>query len=272
MRQGRAVVIVVGIIAVVAIGVAGTAIVFQMRERDLRLQRESELHSLRIEKEELEQQVVNVQEAKEQVESDLGRAKTQLDQMTGQLADEREAKAALVKSIDERQREIDRLGKDAEQLRSDRDQLTEQVTKLKGQQQELQAQLTQVQQAKSDLETRLTELVDQPTVELDRVVVTDPSMAGSSDMLPLGALQPAGSQISSVQGQVIVINREYDFVVINMGRNQGLQIGQEFQVFRGERALGRVKVEKIYDELSAAAILPETDKDALREGDLVKAI
>jgi hypothetical protein len=33
-----------------------------------------------------------------------------------------------------------------------------------------------------------------------------------------------------------------------------------------------VKVEKVYDELSAAAILPDSKKDIIREGDLVKAL
>jgi hypothetical protein len=36
--------------------------------------------------------------------------------------------------------------------------------------------------------------------------------------------------------------------------------------------LGRVKVEKVYDELSAAAILPESQKNNIREGDAVKAL
>jgi hypothetical protein len=268
MRGGRAVVIVVGMIAVIAIGVAGTAIVFQMRERDLRIQREGELRTLRIEKQELEQQVTTIQDAKERLESELTRATSELDQIALQVAEERDAKAALVKSIDERQREIDRLGKDAEQLKAERDQLAEQVTKLKSDQQGLQTQLSTLQQEKEELEIKLAEFSPQPTVELDRVVVTDPEASLGS----LALTQPAGSQVSTVQGQVIVVNREYDFVVINLGRNQGLAVGQEFRVIRGERVMGRVKVEKIYDELSAAAILPDTDKDAIREGDLVRAI
>ncbi|MBI3324744.1 MAG: hypothetical protein HYZ92_05640 [Candidatus Omnitrophica bacterium] len=275
MRQGRALVIIVGMIAVVASGAAATAVVFQMRERDLRLQRESELKALRSEKVELEQQYNSVQEAKEQLEGELGRARTQFDQLTKQLTDERESKAMLVKSIDERQREIDRLSKDAEQWHAEREQLTEQLTKLKSEEQELQAQLAQMQQAKSELETKMAALPEQPTVELDRVVVTDgasPSSTATGAASPGGAFQPAGSQVSAVQGQVIVVNREYDFVVINMGRNQGLEVGQEFRLVRGDRVVGRVKVEKLYDELSAASIMPESDRDAIREGDLVKAI
>ena len=75
-----------------------------------------------------------------------------------------------------------------------------------------------------------------------------------------------------LEGQVIVVNREYDFIVMNIGKNHGLAVGQEFQIVRGSQVLGKVKVEKIYNELSAAAILPESNKALIREGDAVKAL
>ena len=84
---------------------------------------------------------------------------------------------------------------------------------------------------------------------------------------------PAGASAGSpANGQVVVINREYDFIVMNMGKNQGLAIGQQFKIVRGGEVLGTVKVEKVYDELSAAAILPESKKDAISEGDAVVAL
>jgi hypothetical protein len=59
---------------------------------------------------------------------------------------------------------------------------------------------------------------------------------------------------------------------MDLGRNQGLSIGQEFNILRGGQTLGRVKVEKVYDDLSAAAILPDTQEDQIREGDQVRAL
>ena len=70
----------------------------------------------------------------------------------------------------------------------------------------------------------------------------------------------------------MVVNREYDFIVMNMGKNQGLSVGQEFQIVRNNQVLGKVKIEKVYDELSAAAILPDSKKDSIREGDAVRAL
>ena len=88
-----------------------------------------------------------------------------------------------------------------------------------------------------------------------------------------GSVMPIAASSSTLPaGQIVVVNREYDFIVVNLGKNQGLSIGQEFQIVRGNQVLGKAKVEKIYDELSAAAILPESQKNNIREGDTVKAL
>ena len=259
-RQGRAVVILLGVLAVLASAVAGVAVTMQMHERDLRLKKERELLLLKSENESLQQQVSEVRQAKQQVEAEATRLKTQLEQAASQLAEAVRAKEALAASVDERQQEVTRLSKDLEQIRSEREGVARQIDQLRSQQDTLQEQLAQAEQAKADLEAKVSELSEQPTVELEPVVVTNPQGAAAP------ALAPASN------GQVIVVNREYDFIVMNLGRNQGLEIGQEFQIVRGQEVLGRVKVEKIYDELSAAAILPNSKKEAIREGDEVRAL
>lgn len=97
--------------------------------------------------------------------------------------------------------------------------------------------------------------------------IATPSGVGAS-----ASSKPSAGASSASDGQVVVVNREYDFIVMNLGKNQGLIVGQEFQVMRNREVLGRVKVEKVYDELSAAAILPNSKKDSIREGDSVRAL
>jgi len=260
-RQGRTTTTVLAAFAIFAIGMAGVAIVFQMRERDLRLAKERELLLVKAENEDLEEQLRQIRQAKEQVEMELVLVKEQLTQMTHQLTEERQAKETLAKSVDERQQELDRLNKDLGQARSERGTLTEQLTKLQSEQETLQARLAKAEQAKAELETKVLEMSEHPSVELEKVVVTSASPS-----------EAFSSQLPARQGQVIVVNREYDFIVMNLGKRQGLALGQEFQIIRGQEVLGRVKVEKIYDELSAAAILQGSNEDAIREGDLVKAL
>ena len=263
--QGRVLVILLGIVAIVSMAGAGAAVFLQMQERDLRLAKERELSVVKTQKEEVEQELEEVKAAKEKAETELTQAKTQVEQALAQVAEERKAKDTLAKSVDDRQKEVDRLAKDMEQFKTERKTFQDQVAKLKGDQEKLQKQLTDLEQAKADLESKLLEFSKHPNVELDRVVVT-PGEPGE------GAGQTAAATGGGLQGKVVVVNREYDFIVMNLGKNQGLAIGQEFQILRGQQVLGKVRVEKLYDELSAAAILPESHKDAIREGDVVAAI
>ena len=263
--KGRVMTILLALVSVAALGAAGVAVMLQRQEHTLRLAKERQVTLLKAEKDDLEQQLGEVRQAKEQIAGELSQAKETLAKKLQELAEEHQAKETLAKSVDDRQREIDRLGKDLEQIRNERGTLTDQLTQLKGQDDQLRAQLTELQDTKTKLETKLSQASNDPTVQLDKVVVTNGTSTGA-------AAAPANTSPGGLQGQVVVVNREYDFIVMSLGKNQGLQIGQEFQIVRGEEVLGRVKVEKVYDELSAAAILPQSKKDAIREGDLVKSI
>ena len=265
--QGRILVILLGVVAIVSMAGAGAAVFLQMQERDLRLAKERELSLVKTEKEELEQELTDVKAAKDKAEDALAKTKTQVEEAAALLAEEKKSKETLAKSVEDRQKEIDRLGKDLEQFKTERQSFVDQVAKLKTDQDKLQKQLADLEQAKSDLEQKLMEASQQPSVELDKVVVTNGEGGESAAGAP-----PAAASTSGLQGKIIVVNREYDFIVMNLGKNQGLSVGQEFQIVRGQQVLGRVRVEKLYDELSAAAIMPESNKDAIKEGDVVVAI
>jgi hypothetical protein len=289
-RQGRAIIPVLGAFTAVAIIVAGAAITLQMQERNLRLAKERELALAKSENADLQDRLGELRTSKQQIEESLTRAKAQLDEAAQQLSTERQEREELTKNLEGRQREIERLTKDVEEIRTERTELSEQAAKLKAQLKSAQRQLASAEKAKEDMQAKMLEMpmpagFDQPSVNLDPVVVRNQSQAGAAmDPAALSAAGPVSmpalsapspvnaSNISTNQGQVVVVNRDYDFVVMNLGRNHGLEIGQEFQVIHGSEVVARIKVEKVYDELAAAAIMPDSKKDAIREGDVLKAI
>lgn len=258
--RGKVAVIVLGVLTLLSIAGAGVAVVLQMQERVLRLAREKELRLVKAENTQLQEQLGEATKANQELEADLAQAKTNLQDSLKQLAETQKENEELAKAVDQRQDEVNRVSKDLEQIRTERTQFTQRIAQLTQQQETLETALDTIETAKTELETKVLELSQgQPTVELEKVVVTD---AGTAN---------APSAFGGPQGQVVVVNREYDFVVMNLGKNQGLTLGQEFQVMRDNQVLARVKVEKIYDELSAAAILSPSDKAAIREGDVVRA-
>lgn len=266
-QSGKMVVPLLSVLAALAMGVGGVAMVLQMQEREKRQAAERQLHLTQAENEDLRAKLEDLQAAKASVEADLEHVRQDLAKSQGELAKAVEAQETLARSVEDREREIGRLKGDMEQVRNEAQQAATQLGELQQEREQMKRQLADLEQAKTDLEGKVMELSEHPTVELDRVLVTnEPAPTGGV------ALPVSGVAAGPNDGQVVVINREYDFIVMNLGKNHGLSVGQEFQVVRGTEVLGRVKVEKIYDELSAAAILPDSKKDVIREGDTVKAL
>jgi len=268
-KNGKMLVPMLGVLAALSMAVAVAAIWLQMQEREKRQAKERELVLVLAERDDLRAQLEETHQAKSRVEDELSRVRKELETSLEDLAKATAAQEALSRSVEDRQKEIARLAKDMVQLQSERKELAAQLADLKTEREAIQQRLTDAEAAKTELESKVMELSNQPTVELDKVLVTGPDQAP----LPRGTAMPVAAVSSmAVSGQIVVVNREYDFIVMNLGKNHGLSIGQEFQVVRGNEVLGRVKVEKVYDELAAAAILPESQKDSIREGDSVKAL
>ncbi len=263
-QAGKALVPLLGALAALAMGVAAVAIVLQIQERDKRLARERELQLAFAENDDLKVKLEETQQSKTRAEEQLSAAKKTLTQAQDELASAVKAREELSRSIEDREKEIARLTKDLEQSSADSKQMAEQL-------QSDRKRLADLEKAKADLESKVMELSGQPTVELDKVLVKG-DQGGPSAGTELAMPVPVPTSVPSADGQVVVINREFDFIVMNLGRNHGLSVGQEFQVVRGSEVLGRVKVEKVYDELSAAALLPESKKNAIREGDVVRPL
>ena len=272
-RAGKTLVPLLGVLTVLAVGVAAFAIVVQMQERDKRLAKEKELMLALAENEDLKAKLDDIQQSKSSIEEELARIRKDLAQAQQELAKAVEAQETLTRSVEDREREITRLNTDLEQTSSQKKQAADQLTQLQTERDAIKQQLADLEQAKNELEAKVMELSDRPTVELDKVVVSgEPSGSLASASPDSRALPVSTTTASSATGQVVVVNREYDFIVMNMGKNQGLTVGQEFKIVRGSEVLGKVKVERVYDELSAAAILPESKKDSIREGDAVAAL
>ena len=293
-QTGKMLVPLLGVVAALSVIIATAAIALQVQERGKRLAKERALRTVVAENGELKGQLETAQRAKTRLEDDLGRSRKELAQTQEQLAKATEEQRTLTATLGSREEQLSRVVQELEQARAAAEQSAAQLAAIRGEHETLQQQVSTLQQSKQELESKMTQLSSRPTVELEKVLVTDtrlssppPAVSASplADAFPASeppAMPPArmsaapisapAAQAPSTSGQVVVVNREYDFIVMNLGKNHGLSIGQEFQIVRGDSVLGKVKVEKVYDELSAAAILPESQKDNIKEGDTVKAL
>lgn len=73
-------------------------------------------------------------------------------------------------------------------------------------------------------------------------------------------------------GKVLIFNKEYDFVVIDLGSKSNLRLGDILSVYRDSEFIGRVQVEKIKEKTSAAVILTPWKNVEFKKSDVVKEI
>ena len=254
---------VLSVVAVVSVGIAVTAFILQMQEREKREAKEHALVLVITENDELKGQLQEVREAKVQVEAEWNATQAELAESKVQLAASLEAQTALQQSVDGREQEIARLTDELRVVKQGAEQTTKQLSSLTGEHTVARQRLGELEQSKRQVEVQLEQLTKGPLVELDRVVV------GAST---LPALPPFDAFTSAQVGQVLVINREHEFIVVNRGKHHGATVGQQFNVTRDEAVLGTLKLERVYDDLSVGGLLSDSRVNDIREGDAVTAI
>jgi hypothetical protein len=98
-------------------------------------------------------------------------------------------------------------------------------------------------------------------VELGTIVVSPETAAVSGS---------TKAPTAKLEGKVLVVNKDYNFIVINLGNKDGIAIGNIFSVLRNNKNIGEVKVEKVHESMAAAGFVTDGLKDKVAEGDLVE--
>lgn len=95
-------------------------------------------------------------------------------------------------------------------------------------------------------------------------------MEPSSEVKPQVAVMRRADQNIAV-GNVLLVNRKYNFLVTNLGSKQGLSLDDVLKVQHDGVQIAKARVEKVYDDYCAAYIVEERSEQPIGEGDMVTA-
>ncbi len=128
---------------------------------------------------------------------------------------------------------------------------------------EMEGKLKELENTKMALENKLRGFEGKyGDVELDRIVV-------SPEGVPVSQATKS-APVPKLEGKVLVVNKDYNFVVINLGNKDRIAIGNVFSVYHNNKNVGDVKIEKVNDSMSTAGFLTMDLKDKIFEGDRVE--
>jgi len=196
------------------------------------------------------------------IEVRLKEATAQIDDLTNELKEERESKIESVSYLNQ-------VKSDLEELKAIKSDLEDKLKQTQDEAVSMQDKLGILESEKNELETRVTELEGGlQGVELGKIVVSPESEAGMLKAKGLAG-EKKGVPEKPLEGKILVVNKEYNFAVINLGAKDGIGIDQVFSIYRGNSYIGDIKVEKLHDSMAAAGFISEGISNKVKEGDRV---
>ena len=256
MKSFRLIIILLAILCVVFLVFGMVSFNGLQTEKKTRVATENSLKDLTANKEDLQKQLDEQKKLRADLEMQLADFKGKVaslqdkaEKLAAQIADERKDKEDALAKLSDKDKEIEEAKSNWESEKTSRSALQEQFDKLQKENTAIQDQLKNLQAANQNLSKQIEDLQAKKEVELDKIVVKPGVEA---------------------EGKVLVVNKEFNFIVVAAGNNKGITPGVTFGVYRNGKLVAKAQVEKVYETMSAANILPNSGD--IREGDIAKAM
>ena len=129
-------------------------------------------------------------------------------------------------------------------------------------------QLQYVRQDNEELKKNLAGL-EQQHVKLARD--QDTAQRQLAELARLGVDIEAYQKLPAkpLDGKVVAVSDKVNLVVISVGEDDGVQVGNKFTIFRGDKFVGQIVIEKAERDWSSGRIHDEIQADAVQIGDSV---
>ncbi|OGX38040.1 MAG: hypothetical protein A3C36_06645 [Omnitrophica WOR_2 bacterium RIFCSPHIGHO2_02_FULL_52_10] len=111
-------------------------------------------------------------------------------------------------------------------------------------------------------------------VELDEIVVNPHAVGAEEDTLHSTASVPLDMTVNTldsfVEGRILSVDVETEFVIVSLGENDGLSVGNVLSVYRNNDYLGDIKVTRLQPKMSAADLITPLSIRNVQKNDQVK--
>ena len=248
--------LIVASVASAAIAVIG----FMGKEREYmkRLVVEDKLALTLKEKRSLEKELEAVKSAKEQNEAKVTKLEEKIKEVSLQLDDIKQKGESAITELGLKKEELAKIKVDLDNEKKEKLTISKKLDSLQTDYEKAKREASALFKEKMDLEKRITDLQEKQSVNLDKIVVNtgEGSAAG-----------PASKPV--MQGKVLVVNKEYSFIVTDIGQDKNVQKGTKFDVMDGSKLLGQAEIDKVYDTMSSAAVLPGAKINDMKKGNAI---
>jgi len=265
-RRARVITIILFVLIIIALAVAGGGFYLFQKEK--------------IKTQELEVRVEDLTRKQLAAETDLQKSKKLISDLQAKLEVANVQINSLNTDLEQQKRDgqeslakMEQLKIDLEEQKELRLDLEKKLNKASEEIRKAMFQIKDLNSQKVTLESKVKDLEEKSQeVELGKIIVspevpmTEPKVAETQIVSEKTEKTP---QILGLQGKVLVVNKEYNFAVINLGAKDNVIVGEEFSIYHNNKYVGDVKIEKVHESMAAAGFLSSDIKDKISEGDKV---
>ncbi len=263
---------------------AGVAVLYFLKQDELekRLAVEKKLDQVESDYRDLDKELKDTMLVKKQLELDIETGKERYRKIETEFESTSAQKEELSKKLEIKMKVIASIKSKLEKETNTSSKVSNKLERVSRDYADIKTQLRQIRMAKEALENRIIQMSrknQSKFVELEKIIVDsdEPAVAvpvrasvGGKTMEAQRPLFKTLGPPARIEGQILVVNKEFAFVVINVGEKDGIKNAEVLDVYRGTELLGKVQVERIYETMSSAIILPQVTKQEIKEGDSVK--
>jgi len=255
------------LVILLAVSVIGGVIIYNsyQKERQKVASLQDNLEDLRMRYKLTENKLEDTKKQLAQLENKLEEANNQIEMLNNELSKEKQYKEELSNSLQELKENLKAKEEKETGLQQEIERAQKEIKRL-------QAKLKNTEEEKTELENKIKNLesMQQEKVELGEIVVEQKTPV-AGEIKPATKKEEKTKKLfpnrASLEGNVLVVNKDYNFVVINLGKQDGVALNDVFSIYRNEKYLGDVKVEKLHDSMCAAGFVSAGLKEKISEGD-----
>ncbi|VAW18072.1 hypothetical protein MNBD_BACTEROID05-1311 [hydrothermal vent metagenome] len=266
--EGKVLTVFLIIIAVLLVTMTAAAVFFLYQEKESREKAETAQENLTVKVDGLEKDINQVKKEKFLLEE---KNKEADDKING-LLDELELEQGLREEMKKEAASLNEKLEEAKAARQEAEKKNEDIVKFQEEISQLQSQLDKILEEKKALEEKVQEQIqiEKNRVGVSQLLPSDGSQQ-SSDTLEekVDLSKIVVSPLKAVEGLVLSVDVDTEFVIVNLGSKKGINMGQILSVNRGQEYLGDIQVTRVQPEMSAADLIPPFSSRVVRKNDQV---
>ncbi|MBN1587037.1 MAG: hypothetical protein JW937_06385 [Candidatus Omnitrophica bacterium] len=195
-------------------------------------------------------------------------------QEMGQVRQQIETEITLLRSqLDDQERRAQQLQETLHKERQEARSTRQELDQVKQAMAQLEDQLEEAERTRRRLEGRVpVARAAEPTRGVNISWDGAPKTAAASEARPVELETISVATNPTPKGKVLVVNKEFDFVVIDLGEQDSIEPGAILSVFRNREMVGKVQIDEVSERVAAASIISDGSESEILENDLVAGL